>query len=214
MNAIVTWLTKGSWKTTSTGLLAIAGAIVRLAFAIKAGAITEESIMTSVTAIITGVGLLAARDNDKSSEQVGADAQTKAVNDFAANKLILLPFLVAAVAVGGGCRTLAPDGEYHGDKVLFEADTAITTSYALVDTFLKWEADNRDALKVWPEIKTYADKLRTDYPYWHRTAIALRDAYAASPSDAQAANLQKSLSLLRTSLVEASGYMARAAQTK
>lgn len=76
------WLTKGSWKTTSTGLLAIAGGIVRLVFAIKAGSLTEEAVMTVLTTIITGVGLLAARDNNVSSEDVGADAKTKAVKEF------------------------------------------------------------------------------------------------------------------------------------
>lgn len=66
------WLTKGSWKTTSAGLLAIIGGIVRLAFAIKHGAITEEAVMTTATTIVTGIGLLVARDNNVSSEQVGA----------------------------------------------------------------------------------------------------------------------------------------------
>lgn len=63
---------KSSWKTTSAGILAIAGGIVRFYFAVKTGQITEEALMTSVTAIVSGIGLLFARDNNVSSEQAGA----------------------------------------------------------------------------------------------------------------------------------------------
>ena len=66
------WLQNGSWKTTSAGLLTIAGGIVRFIFACKSGNITEESVMTTLTAIAGGIGLLYARDNDKSTEQVQA----------------------------------------------------------------------------------------------------------------------------------------------
>lgn len=80
---MIAWLTRGSWKTTSTGLLAIIGGIVRLIFAVKAGNLSEEAVMTILTTIITGVGLLAARDNGVSSEQVGADPASKAIKEFA-----------------------------------------------------------------------------------------------------------------------------------
>lgn len=53
-----------NWKTTSAGLLAIAGAFVRLYFAWKANDFTEESLMTSITAIVTGVGLLVSKDHN------------------------------------------------------------------------------------------------------------------------------------------------------
>lgn len=59
-----------SWKTTSAGIISIIGGLVRLIFAFKTG-ITEEAIMTSVTTIVAGIGLIFARDNDKSSEDVG-----------------------------------------------------------------------------------------------------------------------------------------------
>lgn len=61
-----------SWKTTSTGLLLIITGITRLAFAIKAGGVTEESIVTVSTTILGGVGLLFARDNSTTSEDAGA----------------------------------------------------------------------------------------------------------------------------------------------
>ena len=60
-----------NWKTTSVGVLSIVGGITRLIFAVKAGNISEEAIMTTATAILTGLGLLLARDADKSSEDSG-----------------------------------------------------------------------------------------------------------------------------------------------
>jgi hypothetical protein len=53
-----------SWKTTSAGILAIIGGVTRLIFAIRSGDFSEEAIMTSATAILAGVGLLFAKDND------------------------------------------------------------------------------------------------------------------------------------------------------
>lgn len=64
------WLRNGSWKTTSAGLLTILGGLTRLAFAIKAGNVTEEAVLTTLTAIVGGIGLVLARDNDRTSEQV------------------------------------------------------------------------------------------------------------------------------------------------
>ena len=64
------WFKNGSWKTTSAGLLTILGGLTRIAVAIKAGNITEEAVMTTLTAIVGGIGLVFARDNDKTSEQV------------------------------------------------------------------------------------------------------------------------------------------------
>lgn len=61
---------KRSWKTTSTGILAIAGALVGLWF--KRDSLDEATLMAAVTAVVTGVGLLTARDDDKTSEDVGA----------------------------------------------------------------------------------------------------------------------------------------------
>lgn len=64
------YLATHSWKTTSIGLTSIIGGIVRIAFMVKAGQVTEEGIMTTITTILTGVGFLLARDNDKTSEDV------------------------------------------------------------------------------------------------------------------------------------------------
>jgi len=63
---------KGSWKTTQLGLLTIMGGVVRIGFAIKNGTVTEESVITTLTAMVGGVGLMLARDNNVTSEQVAA----------------------------------------------------------------------------------------------------------------------------------------------
>lgn len=53
-----------SWKTTSAGVLMIVGAIVGLVFAFKNNAINEGTVMGAATAIVGGVGLLVAKDNN------------------------------------------------------------------------------------------------------------------------------------------------------
>ena len=120
--------------------------------------------------------------------------------------------LIAAVAFSIGCRTLEVPGEYNGDKVLFQAETTIVTSYELVDSFTKWEFENRELLKPWPEINGYANYLRQNYPGWHATANALRDAYKLNRDDATKSELQRTLALLREALLQASAHMAKATQ--
>jgi len=55
-----------SWKTTTTGITAIAGALVMVWF--KRHELTETAIMSAITAIVTGIGLIFARDSDVTSE--------------------------------------------------------------------------------------------------------------------------------------------------
>ena len=60
-----------SWKTTLAGVLSIGVAVGSAALAwLKTGALPDLGAV--VAAVTAGVGLLMARDNDKSSEQVGA----------------------------------------------------------------------------------------------------------------------------------------------
>lgn len=213
MNAIIQWLTKGSWKTTSTGLLAILGGIVRLVFVVKSGNVSEEAVMTILTTIVTGVGLLAARDNDKSSEDVKASPADKAVKDFTNPPASLgLLLLCGLLALGTGCRALAPQGVYKGDQILYNAELVIPTAYEVVHSYVSWEKQNRKALTKWPEIRQSADYMRTNYKKYHATANALRDAYAISPTDENRAALEQALSVLRAALIEASQYMAQASQ--
>lgn len=62
----------GSWKTTSAGLLMILGGLVHIGFSIKNKTFTEPDIMAQLTLILGGVGLMFARDNNKTSEDAGA----------------------------------------------------------------------------------------------------------------------------------------------
>jgi hypothetical protein len=53
-----------SWKTTSAGLLMIAGAIVGIVFAYINKTLTEGVVMSAITAIVGGVGLMTAKDSN------------------------------------------------------------------------------------------------------------------------------------------------------
>ena len=50
-------------KTTSTGVALIATGVARGYLAYQTGTINEESVTTSVTAILTGIGLILAKDS-------------------------------------------------------------------------------------------------------------------------------------------------------
>ena len=57
---------KKNWKTTSAGVVMIAGAIVRLA--VHQGTFTEELIMGAVIAIVGGIGLIVAQDSKEETK--------------------------------------------------------------------------------------------------------------------------------------------------
>jgi uncharacterized membrane protein YhiD involved in acid resistance len=64
---------KNSWKTSAAGIGAILVALgSALSATFDADPVTVPDWGALVAAIIAGVGLLAARDDDKSSEEVGA----------------------------------------------------------------------------------------------------------------------------------------------
>ena len=58
-----------SWKTTTAGIGAILGSLSLIAKSIHDGDYSQFGV--AITGIMSGVGLLLARDNDKSSENVG-----------------------------------------------------------------------------------------------------------------------------------------------
>lgn len=62
-----------SWKTTGAGIGAILVAVgSALSATFDADPLTVADWGAVIAAIIAGIGLIAARDNDKTSEQVGA----------------------------------------------------------------------------------------------------------------------------------------------
>ncbi len=66
-------LTAGSWKTTVLGVVGILAALCGAATALLDGdPATNVDWPTLGTAIATGIGLIMARDNNRTSEAVGA----------------------------------------------------------------------------------------------------------------------------------------------
>ena len=51
-----------NWKTTSAGITMIVGGLVHLIFSIKSHTITEADCTTTLLAIVTGAGFIAAGD--------------------------------------------------------------------------------------------------------------------------------------------------------
>lgn len=63
-----------NWKTTSTGILAIAGAIVGLVFA---PVITAPIVMTAITGGVVGIGLIFAKDGNVTGGTTAATPEAK-----------------------------------------------------------------------------------------------------------------------------------------
>lgn len=51
-----------NWKTTSTGITMIVGAVIGVYFAYKNNQINEATLTTAITAFLGGVGLLCSKD--------------------------------------------------------------------------------------------------------------------------------------------------------
>jgi hypothetical protein len=51
-----------NWKTTSAGLVMIAGSIIHLVFSARSGTANENTWTITITSVIGGVGLLLAGD--------------------------------------------------------------------------------------------------------------------------------------------------------
>lgn len=136
---------------------------------------------------------------------------------------ILALALLGFAGCGGGCGTLdpgtpdkpspyggvLPTGEMKApDRVLYDADFAIATAHSVIHSFVKYEYENRAALASTPEVKKAADKMRAGAPGWLKSAIAVRDAYAKDPSDANRSALQKTLDVLQQAVLEANRNLA------
>lgn len=65
-----------SWKTFSAGVVTIVGSVTGLVFAIKNKSLNEGVITGCATGILTGLGLVFARDNNVSSVDVGIQGVT------------------------------------------------------------------------------------------------------------------------------------------
>lgn len=139
------------------------------------------------------------------------------------NIVLLSVAVVLAAGCNSGCGTLSPGttdkpSPYGGvtatgelktpDRVLYNADFAISTAYQGIHAFVKWEFDNRAALAGTPEIKKAADRIRAGAKNWFGSAIAVRDAYAKNPTEENRSSLQKALDVLQQAIAEANRYRA------
>ncbi len=68
---------KGSWKTSVLGWLILLGSIITGAIAFLDNDPNTVFDFQQIIAGLAGVGLIAARDNDKSTEQVKAAGEVK-----------------------------------------------------------------------------------------------------------------------------------------
>jgi hypothetical protein len=197
-----------SWKTTLFGLMAAIGGGILGAYTLKPDMLAGfPHWLPGLGVLLSTIGTaclgLSARDNNKSSEDVGAKPAAKSPG-------AILSILLAAGLAGGlvaGCGSLAPGGVYQGDKVLYDADQTIATSYDLLHTFVTWERDNRPALASQPAIKRSADSVRSNAPKWFSAAVACRDAYKANPGAGTLAPLQQSLAVIHQAVIEATGLL-------
>lgn len=108
-----------------------------------------------------------------------------------------------------GCKTtLETPGAYNGDPILYDADLTITTAFAVVDSTLKWEKDNRALLSSVPEIKEACDQLRQRGPGIFKAALRSRDTYAEATTPENANELDIALTMLRALATEAATVIA------
>lgn len=100
--------------------------------------------------------------------------------------------------------TLAPEGAYNSDKLLYDADAAIGAAYRVSHSFVQFEYENRKALPA--EVSQAADVVRKNAEGWIATAILLRDNYERVKSAEAAQKLQAGLAALQAQLADAKKY--------
>lgn len=130
--------------------------------------------------------------------------------------LLVLVGILSFTSLGGltGCASLDPAGAYKGDKALYVADTTLVTSYTVLDKFVTFEYQHREALAGQPGIRKVADDIRRNAPKWFQDAQIAREAYAAHPVSANLTALQNSVQVIQAAIQAASAYMIANPQTK
>jgi hypothetical protein len=213
-----TWiLEKLGENSTWRGLITIATA---------AGATWAADPVKSTQIISAGIALVGLinvfRQGAPSKSQVAAalkSKQDKALGDGTQQMAngrgglqgtVLGLGIMLCLTLSNGCGTLDPAGPYHGDKVLYQTDGAITSSYELMHSFVAWELRNRAGLAGQPEITRAADNIRRHAKQWIGTATALRDAYAANPGPEHRA-LDQALAVLNEAAKQSAAYLLAAA---
>jgi hypothetical protein len=115
------------------------------------------------------------------------------------------PVAVIAPLVLTSCQTQRAPGPYAGNAALYTTDSAITAAFGVLDAFMVFQSVNRANLPS--EVNAFADRTRRDAPGWSRSILALRDAYAASPTPANKDALDKVIGLVRVAVTQATLYL-------
>lgn len=124
----------------------------------------------------------------------------------------LLFVSLAILAIPIGCATrLDPEGVYKGDKVLYNADRVINSSYRIVHDFVTWEQQYRNSLPA--DVSRAADRVRQNARATIQSAVNVREAYAQNPTDSAKSGLIRAIDVLQALLDEALGYMSKGAPT-
>lgn len=110
-------------------------------------------------------------------------------------------------ALNTGCVTPG------NDPVVVQAERTTQLALDVFDTFLLWEHNNRQALlDLDPKIKVAADFIRERGQTWLETSRAMTKAYKENRSDANKANLDTALAVLRAGVGEAQKYFVKGVQ--
>lgn len=113
----------------------------------------------------------------------------------------------ALLAFVPSCGTLDPAGAYKSDKVLYDADAVIVSSYDVIRSFVVFDA--QQGANAAPNMRMAANRIRLTAPQAFQSAIAVRDAYAAAPNSSNSTALAKALAVLRAASIEATRWLVQ-----
>lgn len=194
---------KGSWKTTLAGVGAVLSVIVHVINCLTAGTPIDFTVV--ITGITTGIGLIFARDNNKTSEQVGAAKTPQGTLPLTV--LLLGALLLTSPACnstrlekGGAYAPIAAEGQTQikADIAFFRVETAFDFAYSAIDAAFKFEADNEKLLwQISPNIKHSLDKIRPEAVKARNAYAVARTAYLANPTPAGLSKLEEALQQTR-----------------
>jgi hypothetical protein len=183
-----------SWKTTSTGLLTIIGALTTLWF--QHATLTPELVITAATAILGGVGLLFARDNDKSSEDVGATTPQTILPK--SGPLLALALCASLVAFTPGCSTTPGTAVYR---------TAGTAKITVDSAMHAWG----DYVKAFHPPIVQEQQVKTAFYQYQLAQVAILDAainYKTAEDTGDAQGQDVATTAMHAATLTASGALA------
>lgn len=201
-----------SWKTSTFGLLAALGGAVLAG--LESGMIDSSNLPSWLKGLaglclalgVGGTGWFA-RDDNKTSEQVGAAGPEARPGR--------LPLMGSALVLGGGllvsaCATerLAPGA----DPVVVYAERTAKVTLALADGFLSWELENRPGLPS--QVTAAADTLRDDFPKAWWEFRKLTKVYKANRTPENRADLQTAQAVLERLVQTVRNYAPPQVQEK